>query len=75
MPVKFNQYWTVIPNFICEARVREYETLIDTLQSKEFRKAKTGLKKLVENYQSRLLPFHVQKVKGYKSASYNIINS
>ena len=63
------------PHFICESRVREYETLIDTLQSKEFRKAKTGLKKLVENYQSRLLAFHVQKVKGYKSASYNIINS
>jgi hypothetical protein len=60
------------PHFICEARVREYETLIENLQSKEFRKAKTDLKQLIENYQSRLLAFHVQKVKGYKSASYKI---
>jgi hypothetical protein len=61
------------PHFICEARVVEYETLIENLQSKEFRKAKTDLKQLIENYQSRLLAFHVQKVKGYKSASYNMI--
>lgn len=61
------------PHFICEARVREYETLIENLQSKEFRKAKIDLKQLIENYQSRLLAFHVQKVKGYKSASYKII--
>ena len=63
------------PHFICEARVSEYETLIETLQSKKFRKAKTDLKQFVENYQSRLLAFHVQKVKGYKSASYNMINT
>jgi hypothetical protein len=63
------------PHFICEARVSEYETLIENLQSREFRKAKTDLKKLIENYQSRLLAFHVQKVKGYKSASYNMINN
>ena len=63
------------PHFICEARVSEYETLIENLQSKKFRKAKTDLKQLVENYQSRLLAFHVQKVKGYKSASYNMINT
>ena len=63
------------PHFICEARVSEYETLIENLQSKEFRKAKTDLKQLIENYQSRLLAFHVKKVKGYKSVSYNMINS
>jgi len=63
------------PHFICEARVSEYETLIEKLQSEEFRKAKTHLKQLIENYQSRLLAFHVQKVKGYKSASYKIINT
>ena len=63
------------PHFICEARVSEYEKLIENLQSKEFRKAKTDLKQLIENYQSRLLAFHVKKVKGYKSVSYNMINS
>ena len=63
------------PHFICEARISEYERLIENLQSKKIRKAKTALKKLVENYQSRLLAFHVQKVKGYKSASYEMINS
>jgi hypothetical protein len=63
------------PHFICEARVSEYETLIEKLQSKEFRKAKSYLKQLIENYQSRLLAFHVQKVKGYKSASYKLINT
>ncbi len=71
--------WEVLigdgPHLICEARVREYETLIKNLQSKEFRKAKTALKQLIENYQSRLLAFHVQKVKGYKSASYKMINT
>ncbi len=63
------------PHFICEARVSEYETLIEKLQSKEFQKAKTNLKQMIENYQSRLLAFHVQKVKGYKSASYQLLNT
>ena len=61
------------PRFICEARVVEYETLIENLQGKEFRRAKADLKKLIENYQSRLLAFHVQKVRGYKSASYHMM--
>jgi hypothetical protein len=63
------------PHFICEARVNEFGTLIESLQSREFRKAKTELKRFIENYQSRLLAFHIQKVKGYKSASYKIINA
>ncbi len=63
------------PHFICEARVIDYETLIENLQSKKFRKAKTNLKQLIENYQSRLLAFHVKKVKGYKSASYNMLDT
>lgn len=63
------------PHFICEARVNEYESLIDNLQQREFRKAKTALKQLIENYQSRLLAYHIQKLKGYKSASYHLINS
>jgi hypothetical protein len=71
--------WKVLigdgPHFICEARVSEYETLIENLQSTKFQKAKAGLKQLIENYQSRLLAFHIQKVKGYKSSNYNIINA
>jgi len=63
------------PHLICEARVSEYETLIENLQSKKFRKAKSDLKQLIENYQSRLLAFHVNKVKGYKSASYNMLDA
>ena len=63
------------PHLICEARVSEYETLIEKLQSKEFQKAKSNLKQMIENYQSRLLAFHVQKVKGYKSASYQLLNT
>ena len=63
------------PHFICEARVINYETLIENLQSNKFRKAKTNLKQLIENYQSRLLAFHVIKVKGYKSASYNMLDT
>jgi hypothetical protein len=63
------------PHFICEARVSKYETLIENLQSKKFRKLRSGLKQLIENYQSRLLAFHVNKVKGYKSASYNMLDT
>ena len=63
------------PHLICEARVSEYETLIENLQSKKFRKAKSDLKQLIENYQSRLLAFHVNKVKGYKSVSYNMLDT
>ena len=62
------------PHFICKARVIDYETLIENLQSKKFRIAKTNLKQLIENYQSRLLAFHVKTVKGYKSASYNMLD-
>ena len=40
---------------------------------REFRKAKKKLKDFVINYQSRILSFHIRKVKGYKSASYDIV--
>ena len=63
------------PHFLCEARIVDYEPLIKNLQSKKFRKAKTELKQLIENYQSRLLGFHIKKIKGYKSASYEMIHS
>lgn len=71
------QEWEVLigdgPRIICEGRVNEIGTLIANLQSEKFREAKQKLKKFVENYESRILSFHIQKVKGYKAASYRII--
>ena len=70
--------WEVLigdsPTIICEGRVDNVDTLIRNLQSKKFREAKTELKAYIEDYQSRILMFHIQKVKGYKSASYNMIS-
>jgi hypothetical protein len=45
------------------------------LQSKRFQEAKQKLKEFVENYESRILIFHIQKVKGYKSASYQLVSN
>jgi hypothetical protein len=70
--------WEVLigdsPSIICEGRVKDVDTLIRNLQGKKFREAKTTLKEYIEDYQSRILTFHIQKVKGYKSASYNLIS-
>ena len=69
--------WMVLigdgPRIICEGRVRNTEKLIKTLSSKKFRTARRKLKGLVDQYESRILSFHVQKVKGYKSASYHMM--
>ncbi len=69
--------WEVLigegPRTICEGRANDVASLITNLQGTEFRRAKRKLKQFVENYESRILSFHVQKVKGYKSASYNLI--
>ncbi len=69
--------WEVLigdgPSIICEGRATDIENLIRNLQSKKFRQAKRELKEYTENYRSRILTFHIQKVKGYKSASYNLI--
>jgi hypothetical protein len=71
------QEWEVLigdgPRIICEGRVNDISKLVSNLQTKKFRSAKQELKNYVENYESRLLSLHLQKVKGYKSASYNII--
>jgi len=71
--------WEVLigdgPGIICEGRVSDIDNLIVNLQSNAFQKSKRELKQLVENYQSRILTFHVKKTKGYKSASYNLITS
>ena len=69
--------WEVLigdsPRIICEGRATDTQNLITNLQSKKMHQALQQLKQYVENYRSRILAFHIQKVKGYKSASYNII--
>jgi len=69
--------WEVLigdgPHIICEGRVRDSSRLLKTLKSKEFRAARRNLKRLVDNYRSRILTFHIHKVKGYKSASYHML--
>jgi hypothetical protein len=69
--------WEVLlgdgPHTICEGRVRDIESLIRTIQSKKFRTARRKLKGFVENFESRILSFHIRKVKGYKSASYHML--
>ena len=72
--------WEVLigdgPRIVCEGRAENIDstTLISNLQSQKFQKAKQGLKQFVENYESRILTFHIQKVLGYKSASYELIS-
>jgi len=69
--------WEVLigdgPHIICEGRVRDAEKLIQTIQSKKFRTARRRLKGFVENFETRILSFHIQKTKGYKSASYHML--
>jgi hypothetical protein len=71
--------WEVLigdgPRVLCEGRAQDVDssTLISNLQGKKFQEAKRGLKQFVENYESRILTFHIQKVLGYKSASYELI--
>ena len=69
--------WEVLigdgPHIICEGRVRDSSKLIKTIQSKTFRTARRKLKGLVENFESRIFTFHIHKLKGYKSASYHML--
>jgi len=69
--------WEVLlgdgPHIICEGRVRDTEKLIKTIQSKKFRTARRKLKGFVENFECRILSFHIQKIKGYKSSSYRML--
>ncbi len=78
MGVKVAGEWEVLigggPGIICEGRVSDINYLIANLQNKKFQGAKKELKQYIENYRSRLLTFHIQKIKGYKSASYQLIN-
>lgn len=69
--------WEVLigdgPRILCEGRVNDIQSLIPNLQSEKFRRARKRLKDFVENYESRILSFHIQKVKGYKSASFHMV--
>ena len=71
--------WEVLigdgPSILCEGRAKDINNLIGNLQSKKFQEAKQKLKEFVENYESRILTFHIQKVKGYKSASYHVVSN
>ena len=69
--------WEVLigdgPHLICEGRVNDVQNLIRNMQGAKFRAAKKKLKNYTAQYQSRILAFHIRKVKGYKSASYQIV--
>ncbi|MEA3232680.1 MAG: hypothetical protein U9Q05_13075 [Thermodesulfobacteriota bacterium] len=69
--------WEVLigdgPRLFCEGRVNDVQSLIVNLQGAQFRKGKKKLKNYIDQYQSRILAFHIRKVKGYKSASYEIV--
>ncbi|UCF93895.1 MAG: hypothetical protein JSW39_06960 [Desulfobacterales bacterium] len=70
------QEWEVLigegPHILCEGRAQDVGSLIGNLQGEAFQRAKRQLKDFVEDYESRILSFHIQKVKGYKSASYKL---
>jgi len=69
--------WEVLigdgPRVLCEGRVNDVPSLIVNLQGARFRKGKKMLKNYTARYESRILAFHIRKVKGYKSASYQIV--
>ncbi len=66
--------WEVLigddPGIICEGRVSDIDNLLRNLESEKFQNTRIKLKRLVENYRSRILTFYIQKIKGYKSESY-----
>ncbi len=69
--------WEVLigdgPHVICEGRAQQIDKLVANIQSRTFRECRRGLKQYVENYESRVLVFHIQKVLGYKSVTYHIV--
>jgi len=62
------------PNIICEGRVSDMDNLLRNLRSPKYQNARQKLKQLTEKYRSRILIFHIHKVKGYKSESYHMIH-
>ena len=79
MGISVAREWEVLigdgPSIICEGRAKDTRNLIQNLQSKKFQQAKQKLKQYIENYESRILTFHIQKIKGYKSASYRVVSN
>jgi hypothetical protein len=75
--IKVAGEWEVIigdgPRIICEGRADEAHKLLESLQSGRFQKARKELKQYVENYESRILTFHIRKVDGYKSQRYEFV--
>lgn len=68
--------WEVLigdgPRTICEGRVKDVGTLISGLQGAGFRQVKDKLKTYVENYESRILSFHIRRQSDGSSESYQI---
>ncbi|MFO7911566.1 MAG: hypothetical protein R6V15_05330 [Desulfotignum sp.] len=68
--------WEVLigdgPRTICEGRVKDVGTLISGLQGAGFRQVKDKLKTYVENYESRILSFHIRRQSNGSSESYQI---
>jgi hypothetical protein len=69
--------WEVLigdgPRMICEGRSDQADKLIEKLRGNLFQNARRELKRYVENYESRILTFHVQKTIGYKNQHYEMI--
>lgn len=81
MGIQVAREWELLigegPRMLCEGRTFDTDstTLIANLQQPKFQQAKKGLKHYVEKYESRILIFHIQKILGYKSVSYDLITS
>jgi hypothetical protein len=75
--IKVAGEWEVMigdgPRVICEGRADEVHKLLENLQSAKFQKARKDMMQFVENYETRILTFHIQKVAGYKSLSYQFV--
>ena len=75
--IKVAGEWEVIigdrPRINCEGRADDTHNVLARLQSSRFQKARKGLKQLVENYESRILTFHIQKTNGCKSQRYQFV--
>ena len=69
LSIKIAGEWEVLigdgPHIICEGRAEEINSIIGNLQSAKFQNAKRQLKQFVENYESRILTFHIHKVSGF----------
>lgn len=71
--------WEVLigdgPRTICEGRVKDVCSLITALQEPKFQTVKQKLKTHVENYESRILSFHIQRRKDAHSENYFIMGN